>query len=49
MYPETNVAFVMCYFSIRMSGCILKEVIDVVVNVVPLSCGKMCGNISNCS
>ena len=31
-----------------MSGCIVKEVIDVVVDVVPLACRKMCDNISNC-
>ena len=44
-----HVAFLICYFSIWMSGCIVKEVIDVVVNVVPLRCVKMFGNRSNCS
>ena len=32
-----------------MSGCIFKEVIDVVVDVFQLSCGNICGNLSNCS
>ena len=32
-----------------MSGCIVKEVIGVVVNVVSSSCEKMCGNKSNWS
>ena len=32
-----------------MSGFIIKEVIDVVVNFLPLSYGKIFGNISNCS
>ena len=44
-----HAAFVMCYFSICMSGCIVKELIDPVVNVVPLTCRNMGGNISNCS
>ena len=35
------------YFIIWISGCIVKEVIDAVVNVVSLTCRKMCGNSSN--
>ena len=42
-----HVDFLLCCFSIRMSFCIVKEVMDAVVNVVPFSCGKMFGNRSN--
>ena len=48
MDPYMHVAFLVCFFSIWMSGCIVKEVIGVVVNVVSSSCEKMCGNKSNC-
>ena len=41
------VVFVIFFFSICMSGCTVKEVIDAVVNVVPLIYGNVCGNISN--
>ena len=40
MDPKMHVAFVICYFSIWMSGCIVKEVNNAVVHVVLLSCGK---------
>ena len=49
MNPYMHAAFLICYFIIWISGCIVKEVIDVVVDVVTLSCGKMCGNRSNFS
>ena len=44
-----HVDFVVCYFSIWMSGYIVKEVIGSVVNVFSSSYEKMCGNKSNWS
>ena len=48
MEPQMHVAFVVFQFSIWISGCIVKEVVDAVANVFPLTCRNMCGNISNC-
>ena len=48
MNPYMHVTFLICYFSIWMSGCIVKEVIDVVVDVIILTCRNMCVNRCNC-
>ena len=39
--------FVICQFSIYISGCIVKKVIDAVVNVFPLTYIKICANRLN--